>query len=664
MADPIALAETHRVAQVEATATVQKALGDVFDRQLNPAALDASFPTYLRSSLAVIAGGRQNAVSLAKLYYGKSRELAGLEAIVPDIAVPAIDLEAVATSLAVTGPASIKKQLSSGVGLHYAVNAAKAATLAAGKRHVLNGGREAIVAAVQADDKAHGWARVSDGAPCAFCAMLVSRGPVYRSRGTADFKAHDRCGCGIRPFFEGDPTGGWSPDARALSELWKDAGAGGFKAAYADALITPDSAVFQTFTDKVGKTISLPAQRAANEAARDAYRKAQAAKAALEEAQKATEDAAALLAAEQEAKAAAAEAAKVKKWLNKPAPKKPTPPAPPAKVGPAAFDPWLEKSKKRFADFAAKTGNPKNDLTKSLNWDYFQRVVKDHDLSALQYLKSNHYIDEALEREALAAMKHAEQLVPGTEEAYKKALRSFKNRSTRYDRYLAEWREVNGITAPQLTGWENALRHTTDADGVRWANANLKVATGTERDAIQRYTGSSFRPWNTALRGNASPEPPKGTWGKPTREADAGFRELDEAIVVNRGTNWDEFALGDGSRMAYIPPPPPEDLIGSVQVQHGYWSTSVGRSAAFSGNVQMKILLPKGHKVSWAMPYSQFSSERELLVQRSSRFLIHDVYKDPQGQWIVEAEVIPMDVPDDQLAGLMPTPATEKFTAR
>ncbi|KAB5606685.1 hypothetical protein EHS19_06735 [Bifidobacterium jacchi] len=33
--------------------------------------------------------------------------------------------------------------------------------------------------------RADGWRRVSDGDPCAFCAMLVTRGPVYTSRDKA-----------------------------------------------------------------------------------------------------------------------------------------------------------------------------------------------------------------------------------------------------------------------------------------------------------------------------------------------------------------------------------------------------------------------------------------------------------------------------------------------
>lgn len=55
------------------------------------------------------------------------------------------------------------------------------------------------------------WRRVTDGDPCGFCAMLASRGPVYRSAGKAGDgnRYHGRCGCTVEPF-DGDPDD-WEP---------------------------------------------------------------------------------------------------------------------------------------------------------------------------------------------------------------------------------------------------------------------------------------------------------------------------------------------------------------------------------------------------------------------------------------------------------------------
>lgn len=67
-------------------------------------------------------------------------------------------------------------------------------------RHVLDGGREALLASLRADQRARGWARVTSPQPCEFCAMLASRGGVYAATSGA-FQSHDHCGCGLKPTY-------------------------------------------------------------------------------------------------------------------------------------------------------------------------------------------------------------------------------------------------------------------------------------------------------------------------------------------------------------------------------------------------------------------------------------------------------------------------------
>lgn len=72
-------------------------------------------------------------------------------------------------------------------------------------RHARAAGIDRIRDAVQYDQQATGWARVHLGskAPCGFCAMLISRGPVYKSEETAGFAAHNGCECHPEPLFRG-----------------------------------------------------------------------------------------------------------------------------------------------------------------------------------------------------------------------------------------------------------------------------------------------------------------------------------------------------------------------------------------------------------------------------------------------------------------------------
>lgn len=66
---------------------------------------------------------------------------------------------------------------------------------------VFHGGRRQVIDTVRDDPVALGWYRVTDGDPCAFCALLASRGAVYKTQQSASFGAHPSCGCSAEPAF-------------------------------------------------------------------------------------------------------------------------------------------------------------------------------------------------------------------------------------------------------------------------------------------------------------------------------------------------------------------------------------------------------------------------------------------------------------------------------
>ena len=71
-------------------------------------------------------------------------------------------------------------------------------------------------------------ARVTDGAPCAFCAMLAGRGAVYHSTETASVPRARRCGCGSELVYGDDYKipGRAQEFADLYAEATKDAGDG------------------------------------------------------------------------------------------------------------------------------------------------------------------------------------------------------------------------------------------------------------------------------------------------------------------------------------------------------------------------------------------------------------------------------------------------------
>ncbi|AUG87193.1 head maturation protease [Streptomyces phage Omar] len=77
---------------------------------------------------------------------------------------------------------------------------------AAAERVAMNGGRSTVWNHMQRDRRVLGYIRLSrSGTPCGWCAMLISRGPVYRSQNSAEFadgdKYHDNCHCYAEPVY-------------------------------------------------------------------------------------------------------------------------------------------------------------------------------------------------------------------------------------------------------------------------------------------------------------------------------------------------------------------------------------------------------------------------------------------------------------------------------
>lgn len=62
------------------------------------------------------------------------------------------------------------------------------------QRIIGDASRETVLGSIRQDRQAGGWSRETDGDACLFCSRIAGRGAVY-SADTADFSAHDDCGC-------------------------------------------------------------------------------------------------------------------------------------------------------------------------------------------------------------------------------------------------------------------------------------------------------------------------------------------------------------------------------------------------------------------------------------------------------------------------------------
>lgn len=222
MASPQAerLAEQHRVQQVTLRAGVANdviaLLRDLFD----VGNADRTWPA-IRSMLSAIAR-QQNATSatLANTYYGQARSEAAVSGSFLPITPAALAEELLKVVLDATGIAAFKRAISLGKTPEEALQIAGVTLSGSVSRLVLSGGRDAIIGNVREDRQALGWARLTDAHPCAFCAMLASRGPVYRSKQTAKFEAHDHCAC--MPVAAWSRDEAWLQHSRDLSQQWQE----------------------------------------------------------------------------------------------------------------------------------------------------------------------------------------------------------------------------------------------------------------------------------------------------------------------------------------------------------------------------------------------------------------------------------------------------------
>lgn len=157
--------------------------------------------------------------------YGKNRTLARFYLLQHAIAsgstttvsLAAMDGVKVWRSVQKMGPAGLKAYLKKGVEPEVAVKLMLKSIEGSLYRHIFNGSRETIAATVRNSGTVAGWRRTSLGVPCAFCAMLVSRGAVY-TKNSVHFQAHDNDKCVPEPLYRHVEE---TEQEKRLFDLWK-----------------------------------------------------------------------------------------------------------------------------------------------------------------------------------------------------------------------------------------------------------------------------------------------------------------------------------------------------------------------------------------------------------------------------------------------------------
>ncbi|WP_461004710.1 VG15 protein [Trueperella pyogenes] len=206
-----ALSDEHRRAQARLGGSF-RAVAPELDSLIDLGDLDGSFPDWYAGYSGLRAAGQQTSTAMATAYLGEFARVEGAGELVAG-RLPQNELTAI-TNAHISVVRAVKARIAGGMSPEEAWRIQSAIAYGRLTQSVLDAGRAVIT---RADFRYSGrpgrWRRISDGQPCAFCAMLVGRGPVY-SEQTADFESHDHCGCGAEPV-----VGEWEPTE--LEALWR-----------------------------------------------------------------------------------------------------------------------------------------------------------------------------------------------------------------------------------------------------------------------------------------------------------------------------------------------------------------------------------------------------------------------------------------------------------
>jgi len=185
---------------------------------LDPLHLHSSLGRYTDAALPVVQQFARASRGLASAAYTTERQAAGVSGA---FRPPLVDLPDRAQVEASIRWATNDLWSTDGGGLTTLDDVLKAKTALpeALVKPVVDTGRAQMIESVRLDRDATAWAREVEPGACWFCAMLASRGAVYRSQESGNFRTHDHCRCQAVPVF-----GKYEPTAqvREWQGLWAD----------------------------------------------------------------------------------------------------------------------------------------------------------------------------------------------------------------------------------------------------------------------------------------------------------------------------------------------------------------------------------------------------------------------------------------------------------
>lgn len=184
---------------------------------LNVARIDETTATWLAFAIAELERRHTESSRIALAYLQAFRG-AEIGTGLPSLDTIEVRLRRAEAALYFSGPVKIKQGIAAGKTPAVAATSAFNLMARTAQMLALDGGRDTIRAGIRRDRRVIGYQRVTDGNPCYFCAMLASRGPVYRKDSFGNAKVHIGCGCSLEPVYSRDTQ--WVGQAREYADIY------------------------------------------------------------------------------------------------------------------------------------------------------------------------------------------------------------------------------------------------------------------------------------------------------------------------------------------------------------------------------------------------------------------------------------------------------------
>jgi hypothetical protein len=196
-------AEDHRVEQAALVSLIARLVAHAWATLLDPHNLKGSTPRLTAAIEAIVKQYGAASAAHALSSYRSQRRAAGI------VGRPALRMPQAPSHDVIEG--TVENTLHSLYGPVTPETEARVqdALTSEVEQLVLHQGRDALINATQSDKEAKGWARVTEPDACSFCRLLATRGAVYKTRESGDFRAHTKkpdgsggtCRCNVEPVF-------------------------------------------------------------------------------------------------------------------------------------------------------------------------------------------------------------------------------------------------------------------------------------------------------------------------------------------------------------------------------------------------------------------------------------------------------------------------------